>query len=249
MNSLSIDINCDMGEELHNEAFLMPFISSANIACGFHAGNKDTIKKTIELAQINNVAIGIHPSYDDKEHFGRVSQYLNVLDLAELIADQYYLFEKIAFEMGAKIHHVKLHGALYNDCAKDPSLSKTFIQTIHAINPLVYIYGLSGSFTIQEAIHIGQPFAREAFADRTYQDNGQLTPRHLEHAMIQNANEVIVQVLKLIKENQVISLQGNAIQVKAETICIHGDGPNAIEFAETIYNHLRSHNIEIKTHA
>lgn len=246
MKSLSIDINCDMGEGIGNEAKLMPYISSANIACGYHAGGPDTIKRTIEIAQKNNVAIGAHPSYEDRENFGRVSQFLSVLEMAELIAEQYYLFEKIAVPMGAKIHHVKLHGALYNDCAKDPTLSKIFIQTIQAIDPTITIYGLSGSCTIQQAILLGQPFYREAFADRTYQNDGSLTPRYLDHAMIQESNIASMQVLKMIQENKVISAQGEIIDLKVDTICIHGDGPNAIEFAEKIYTDLKKHNIEIK---
>jgi UPF0271 protein len=246
MQHFKIDINCDMGEGMGNEAYIMPYISSANIACGGHTGNADSMKRTIEIAVKNNVAIGAHPSYNDKENFGRVSQFISVLELAELIAEQYYQFEKIANQLGAPIHHVKLHGALYNDCAKDASLSKMFIQTMQAIDPTLIIYGLSGSETIQEALMAGQPFAREAFADRSYQNNGQLTPRHLDHAMIEEVDQVIHQVTQLIKEQKVISLQGDVIDLKVDTICIHGDGPNAILFSEAIYDALNNNNIEIK---
>jgi len=235
-----------MGEGVGNEAYLMPFISSANISCGIHAGGPDTIKRTIEIAQKYGVAIGAHPGYDDRENFGRISQFLSVLELAELIADQYYAFEKIAVPMGVKIHHVKLHGALYNDCAKDATMSKIFIQTLQAIDPLLHIYGLSGSCTIQQAILLGQPFSREAFGDRTYQNNGQLTPRHLDQAMIEDVNEASEQVLRLVKENKVVSMQGDIIDLKVDTICIHGDAPNAVEFAERFYNDLKQNNIEIK---
>lgn len=246
MHHLSIDINCDMGEGMGNESYIMPFISSANIACGGHTGNADTIKRTIEIALAHQVAIGAHPSYFDRENFGRVSQFISVLELAELINEQYYLFEKIANEMGAPIHHVKLHGALYNDCAKDTLLSKTFVQTIQAIDPTLIIYGLSGSYTIQEAIMNGQPFYREAFADRSYQKNGQLTPRHLSHAMLEEEDQVIKQVISLIRDNKVVSLQGDIIDLKLDTICIHGDGPNAIAFSTSIYEALKNHHIEIK---
>jgi UPF0271 protein len=246
MHHLSIDINCDMGEGMGNESYVMPFISSANIACGGHAGTAESIKRTIEIAQKNNVAIGAHPSYNDKENFGRVSQFISVLELAELIAEQYYQFEKIANQLGAPIHHVKLHGALYNDCAKDALLSKTFIQTIQAIDPTLIIYGLSGSHTIQEAIMAGQPFAREAFADRTYQNNGQLTPRYLDHAMIDETEQVVNQVTTLIKQNKVVSIQGDFIDLKVDTICIHGDGPNAITFSAAIFEALKTNHIEIK---
>jgi len=246
MPVLSIDINCDMGEGMGNEEYIMPFISSANIACGGHTGNADSIKKTIAIAQKNNVAIGPHPSYYDRENFGRLSQFISVLELAELIAEQYYQFEKIANQMGAPIHHIKLHGALYNDCAKDALLSKTFIQTIQAIDPTLIIYGLSGSHTIHEAIMAGQPFAREAFADRSYQNNGQLTPRYLDHSMIEEVDAVIKQVTTLIQQNKVESIQGDIIDLKVDTLCIHGDGHHAIAFSKAIYEALKNNKIEIK---
>lgn len=246
MHLLHIDINCDMGEGMGNEAQIMPYISSANIACGYHAGNEDTIKKTIELAQMHEVAIGAHPSYNDRENFGRVSQFVSILELAELIAEQYYLFEKIAIPLGAKIHHVKLHGALYNDCAKDVQLSKTFVQTIQAIDPTLCIYGLSGSCTIQEALLAGQPFAREAFADRSYQNNGQLTPRHLDYSLLENMDQVNEQVLNMLLNHRIISLQGATIEMIADTICIHGDGQHATAFAESIFHVLKENKIEIK---
>lgn len=246
MANLKIDINCDMGEGIGNEAEIMPYISSANISCGYHAGDPYTIQKTIEIAQQYGVAIGAHPGYHDRINFGRISQFITILELAELIAEQYYAFEKIAIPMGATIHHVKLHGALYNDCAKDPILSKIMVQTIQAIDPKLTIYGLSGSSTIQQAILLGQPFCREAFADRTYQNNGQLTPRYLDHAMIEDLDEASKQVLQLVKENKVATLQGEIIDVIVDTICIHGDGPHAIEFAAGFFDVLKENNIEIK---
>jgi UPF0271 protein len=234
-----------MGEGMGNEAQIMPYISSANISCGFHAGNLDTLKKTIELALKNNVAVGAHPGYPDRENFGRVSQMLSLLEMAELIAEQMYIFEKVAIPLGAKIHHVKLHGALYNDCAKDAALSKIFIQTIQAIDSDIIIYGLSGSKTIQEAKKLGQPFANEVFADRTYQLDGHLTPRYLEHAMIHEVELACKQVLDIIQLQKVNTIQGDPIDIEADTICIHGDGINAIEFAKAIHTSLKNNKIEI----
>ncbi|MEY4052920.1 MAG: LamB/YcsF family protein [Chitinophagia bacterium] len=234
-----------MGEGMGNEAQIMPYISSANISCGFHAGNLDTLKKTIELALEHNVAVGAHPGYPDRENFGRVSQMLSLLEMAELIAEQIYVFEKVAIPLGAKMHHVKLHGALYNDCAKDAALSKIFIQTIQAIDYDIIIYGLSGSKTIQEAKKLGQPFANEVFADRTYQLDGHLTPRYLEHAMIHEVEDACKQVLEIVQKHQVNTIQGNPIEIEADTICIHGDGINAVEFAKAIYSSLKNNQIEI----
>lgn len=234
-----------MGEGMGNEAQIMPYISSANISCGFHAGNIDILKKTIELALQYNVAIGAHPGYPDRENFGRVSQMLSLLEMAELIAEQIYVFEKIAIPLGATLHHVKLHGALYNDCAKDVALSKIFIQTIQAIDTDIIIYALSGSKTIQEARKLGQPYANEVFADRTYQLDGHLTPRYLNHAMIDNVEEACKQVLEIIQLQKVNTLQGDSIDIEADTICIHGDGMHAVEFAKKIYSTLKNNQIEI----
>lgn len=243
---LSIDINCDMGEGMENDAAIMPFISSANIACGFHAGNEDTIKRTIELALTHGVAIGAHPSYYDRENFGRLSQSLSLIELAELISEQISLFEKITTQMGCKIHHVKLHGALYNDCAKDPLSSKIVVQTIQAIDPSIFLYGLSGSHTINEAKAIGLKYVEEAFADRTYQSNGQLTPRHKEHALIMDPDEASKQVLTMILDQEIKTEDGTMIDVDAATICVHGDHPAALEIVFQLFNTLQQYQIEIK---
>jgi UPF0271 protein len=245
-HNLQVDLNCDMGEGMDNEVEIMPFISSANIACGFHAGNEYTIKKTIEIALEHGVAIGAHPGYDDPENFGRLSQPISVLDLAELINEQIYVFEKIATPLGATIHHVKLHGALYNDCAKDATLSKIFVQTIQAIYPDTYIYGLSESNTIQQAIILGQPYMQEVFADRTYQKDGSLTPRHMQNALITNIEAACEQALVLVQQKKVRTLQDEMIKLPVDTICIHGDGYHAVEMAKAIYTTLKEQQIEIK---
>jgi UPF0271 protein len=235
-----------MGEGMLNEASLMPFISSANIACGYHAGNEDIIKKTIELALENNVAIGAHPSYNDRENFGRLSQSIALVELAELISDQISLFEKITNQMGCKIHHVKLHGALYNDCAKDALLSKIVAQTIQAIDPSIMLYGLSGSHTIKEARAIGLRSVQEVFADRTYQANGQLTPRYLDHALITDPIESAKQVLSMVLDQELKTVDGTVIGVNAETICIHGDHEGAVEIVKHLFSSLQQYQIEIK---
>jgi UPF0271 protein len=235
-----------MGEGMDNDAALMPYISSANIACGYHAGNVDTIKKTIELALAHDVAIGAHPSYNDRENFGRLSHTISLIELAELISEQLYIFEKITDQMGCKIHHVKLHGALYNDCAKDAMSSKIVAQTIQAIDPSIQLYGLSGSYSIQEAKAIGLQCIQEAFADRTYQANGQLTPRHMDRAIIEVPTEATQQVLSMIFDQNITALDGTIIEVKADTICIHGDHTAALDIASHLFNTLQQYQIEIK---
>jgi UPF0271 protein len=243
---LSIDINCDMGEGMENDAALMPYISSANIACGYHAGNVDTIKKTIELALLNQVAIGAHPSYNDRENFGRLSHSISLIELAELIGEQLYIFEKIAQQMGCNIHHIKLHGALYNDCAKDAMASKIVAQTIQAIDPSILLYGLSGSHTTLEAKKVGLQTIQEAFADRTYQANGQLTPRHMDRAIIEDPIEASNQVLSMVFDQHIKALDGSQVEVKADTICIHGDHPAALDIAIHLFKTLQQYQIEIK---
>jgi UPF0271 protein len=235
-----------MGEGMSNDAALMPYISSANISCGYHAGNEDTIKSTIELALINNVAIGAHPSYYDRENFGRLSQTLSLVELAELISEQLFLFEKITLQMGCKIHHVKLHGALYNDCAKDALSSKIVAQTIQAIDPSIMLYGLSGSNMIKEASAIGLQTVQEVFADRTYQSNGTLTPRYLDHALITDPIESAKQVLSMVLDQEIRTVDGTMIGVNAETICIHGDHEGAVEIAKHLFSTLQQNQIEIK---
>jgi UPF0271 protein len=235
-----------MGEGMLNDASLMSLISSANIACGYHAGNEDAIKRTIELALEHNVAIGAHPSYLDRANFGRLSQSISLVELAELISDQLNIFEKITNQMGCKIHHVKLHGALYNDCAKDALSSKIVAQTIQAIDPSIMLYGLSGSHSIKEAKAIGLRSVEEVFADRTYQANGQLTPRYLDHALITDPNESAQQVLSMVLDQEIKTHDGTMIAVNAETICIHGDHPDAVEIAKHLFNTLQQYKIEIK---
>jgi len=148
--------------------------------------------------------------------------------------------------MGCKIHHVKLHGALYNDCAKDALSSKIVVQTIQAIDPSIMLYGLSGSHTIKEARAIGLRSVQEVFADRTYQADGQLTPRYLDHALITDPNESAQQVLSMVLDQEIKTHDGTMIPVNAETICIHGDHPGAVEIVKHLFNTLQQHKIEIK---
>jgi len=192
------------------------------------------------------VAVGAHPGYPDRENFGRVSQMLSLLEMAELIAEQIYVFEKVAIPLGAKMHHVKLHGALYNDCAKDALSSKIVAQTIQAIDPSIMLYGLSGSHTIKEARAIGLRSVQEVFADRTYQADGQLTPRYLDHALITDPNESAQQVLSMVLDQEIKTHDGTMIAVNAETICIHGDHEAAVEIAKHLFSSLQQYQIEIK---
>src|SRR5438552_5859814 len=242
----TIDINCDMGEGIGNDEAIMPFISSANIACGYHAGNEETMKQTIELAIKNKVAIGAHPSFFDKENFGRIEKDLPVDEIYDLVILQLRTIDKIIKESGQKLHHVKPHGALYNMSAKDPQIAKAIAQAVKDFDDELILFGLSGSYSINEANAIDLKTANEVFADRTYQDDGSLTLRSQANALIGDVEKSIQQVLKMIREKSVTSVNGKNVSIIADTICIHSDGKNAVEFARQIFQNLTQHNIELK---
>ncbi len=233
---LHCDINCDIGEGIDNDELIMPFITSANIACGYHAGDEHTMRKTILLAQKNNVHIGAHPSFLDRENFGRTEIKTSPEKVYELVFDQIKFLQKIADEYKAKLHHVKPHGALYNMAAKNNTLANAIVTAIKDCNKNLILFGLSASFLISEAKAIGLKTASEVFADRTYQDDGNLTPRSQPNALINNIDDCIQQVLKMVNEGKVTSVSEKQIDIIAETICIHGDGKHAVEFAKAISN-------------
>jgi UPF0271 protein len=241
-----IDLNCDMGEGLLTDAAIMPYISSANIACCYHAGDEHTIWKTIELATAHNVAVGAHISFFDKENFGRSEMSIPAKEVYELITQQLFILEEIASSFSIQLSHVKPHGALYNMSARDPVLAGLIARAVRDFDDKLILFGLSGSHSIDEAKKAGLAVANEVFADRTYQDDGSLTSRKLPGALIENKELAARQALQMINERTVTTVTGKKIPVVAETICIHGDGPHAAEFAETIYQTLKQHHIAIK---
>ncbi|MFL6468681.1 MAG: 5-oxoprolinase subunit PxpA, partial [Pyrinomonadaceae bacterium] len=243
--ALSIDINCDLGEGCENDAELMRYISSANIACGFHAGNTETMKRTVELALANNVAIGAHPSFPDRENFGRTEMSIPYPEVSEIVAEQIILLKDVCDEMGARLHHVKPHGALYNMAVKDRVLSRTIANTVSNVDNGLLLFGMPNSFMISEAEACGLRSVSEVFADRTYQPDGTLTPRSQPHALIDDVEICKTHVLRMVQEQNVIATDGSVVPIKAETICIHGDGARAVEFAAAINRTLRNQGIEI----
>jgi 5-oxoprolinase (ATP-hydrolysing) subunit A len=232
---MQTDINCDMGESIGNDELLMPFISSANIACGYHAGDAATIKYTIELCIKYNVSIGAHPSFYDRNNFGRTEMNLPADDLYDLITRQLILFKEAADSLDQKINHVKPHGALYNMSAKDALIANVIAKAVKDFDSNLVLFGLSGSHSISEAKVAGLKTANEVFADRTYQDDGSLTPRSQPTALIEDADKAVQQVLQMIKEGTVTTVSGKTIPIIAETICIHGDGKHAVKFAKAIH--------------
>ncbi|MES1220159.1 MAG: 5-oxoprolinase subunit PxpA [Bacteroidota bacterium] len=243
---LSVDINCDMGEGIGNDEQLMPFISSASIACGYHAGDEKTMQQTVDLCIKNKVTIGAHPSFFDRENFGRNEMNLSADEVYRIVIEQINDLLNITKEKGATLHHVKPHGALYNMASKDASLAAAIAKAVKDIDSSLILYGLANSCSITEAKKIGLKTASEVFADRTYQENGSLTSRKLPGAMIENADESIKQVLQMIKHKTVYAISGKEISIHAETVCIHGDGRHAVEFAKNIHEKFKTEDIVIK---
>jgi UPF0271 protein len=247
---LNIDLNCDMGEGIGNEKAIMPYISSANIACGYHAGDESSMRSMVELAIQCRVAIGAHPAYPDREHFGRMDMLdgagIGLADLPKIISDQLALLQKICIEHGAGLHHVKLHGALYNRAANDPSVSAIVCGTIRQFDPALLLYGLSGSAMQAEAERCGLRFVQEAFADRSYREDGNLTPRTEADALIEDPVLAVTQVLNIVREGKIMTTRGTAIFVDAGTICIHGDGPNAVGHVRAIREELDGEGVAVQ---
>ena len=244
---LSIDLNCDVGEGCGNDAELLKIVSSANIACGYHAGDVDTMRRTADLAVENGVAIGAHPGYPDRDNFGRVAMDLSGTRVKEIIMDQVSALAEITKAAGGKLVHVKPHGALYNQSARDPDLAGTIAEAVWSFDPKLTLFGLSGSCSILEAERIGLRTASEVFADRTYQTDGSLTPRTAHDALIHDRERASVQVLDMIKYGRVRSVDAIMIQIVAETVCIHGDGENAVDVARSIADALARNNIAIRS--
>lgn len=242
----TIDINCDLGEGLSNDALVMPYISSANIACGYHAGDDSIMKRTIELAIANKVSIGAHPGFLDKNNFGRTEMNLPLLQIYDLVTEQINSLEVFAKSMGAKVRHVKPHGALYNMSAKNPAIASTISEAVFTIDPRLVLFGLSGSYSISEAKAKGLITAAEVFADRTYRDDGSLTPRTASNAMIESVKDSLQQVFQLINTQTVTTITGKQLLMEAETICIHGDGDQPVTFAKNIFEGLQKQSYQIK---
>jgi 5-oxoprolinase (ATP-hydrolysing) subunit A len=242
----SIDLNCDLGEGLATDEQIIPLISSANIACGYHAGDMDTMKRTIELCVQNNVSIGAHPSWPDKENFGRTEMQKTAEEIYDIVTAQLFTIAQLAKEQGAALHHVKPHGALYNQSAKNKAIAAAIAKAVYDFDPSLILFGLSGSISLTEATALGLHTAHEVFADRTYQDDGSLTPRSQPNALITDEQTSLQQILQLINTQTVTTVTGEIITLKADTICIHGDGSNAVAFAKTISSALKQNHIDIK---
>ena len=250
---LSIDLNCDMGESTHlwqytinKDLSLLPFLSSVNLACGFHAGDAHTMHELVQAATTAGAAIGAHPGYEDRDNFGRTNVVLSPEKIYDIVLYQIGALDAFLKVNNGRLHHVKPHGALYNMAAKDEILASAICKAVYDYDPRLVLYGLSGSMLIAAAHATGLKTCSEVFADRTYQDDGQLTPRTEPNAMIHDTQQALCQVLQMVQQRRVTSVNGKEVPIVAETICIHGDGPHAAEFAKAIHALLRANHITIQ---
>ena len=238
---LHLDLNCDLGEGAGHDAELMPLITSANIACGSHAGDAATMRATVALAQQHGVAIGAHPGFADRENFGRREIVLPVAELQQLVSRQI-----CAVALFGPVRHVKPHGALYNLAARDATVAGAVVAAVRATEASLLLYALAGSELVRAGRAAGVRVAEEVFADRTYQRDGSLTPRNRPDALINDEAAAVAQVLRMVREGVVLSTDGVEVPVVADTICVHGDGPHAVAFATRLNAELRGAGIAVR---
>jgi UPF0271 protein len=246
-----IDLNCDMGEIPEalsdgSQEALMQYVSSANIVCGGHAGDPQMMRTTIEQAQRRGVAVGAHPGYEDRTNFGRIELQLTPEQVSASVHKQILALEEIAQQCGARIGHVKPHGALYNQAARNREIARAIAAGARRWKTDVILVGLASSAMLEEFRAAGFPVAAEAFADRRYERDGSLRARKFEDAMLQDPEQAAEQALRIVAQGSVIAADGSSIPLHADTICIHGDTPGAVEIAAAVHRRLTQAGITIE---
>ena len=231
---MKIDLNADLGEGCENDSALMPLITSANIACGFHAGDAQTMRQSVQLALKYGVAIGAHPSFPDRENFGRTAMQLPPDVVYAQTLYQIGALAAIVRAEGGELMHVKPHGMLYNQAAKEPLLADAIARAVHKVEPSLILVGLAGSELIRAGIHHGLATREEVFADRGYLADGSLVPRSEPGALIHDEDEAVARTLEMVLNGRVMSRDGVWAKVNAQTVCLHGDGPQALAFARRL---------------
>jgi UPF0271 protein len=239
-----IDFNCDLGEG-YDDAALMPYISAANIACGLHAGDVETMRRTIGLCLQHGVAMGAHPSFDDRDGFGRREVFCTTDEIRSLLRRQIGALADIAGSQGAPLSHVKPHGALYNMAARDRALADAIAGTVHEFDPELILYGLSGSALTDAGERMGLRVAHEVFAERRYEADGRLVARGQPDAVIHDLGVSLAQVRSIVRDGRVISRSGEWVSLRADTLCLHGDRADATEFACAVRAALQADGIEV----
>ncbi|RDI43165.1 LamB/YcsF family protein [Falsibacillus pallidus] len=248
----SIDLNCDLGESFGsyssgNDAEIMKYITSANIACGFHAGDAMVMKKTVQLAKEASVKIGAHPGFPDLQGFGRRQMVLSSEEIYSITLYQLGALEGFLRSHSLTLNHVKPHGALYNMAADHAPSAAAIAKAVYDFDNSLIFYGLSGSELTRAAESFGLNVGYEVFADRSYMPDGKLTPRTHEKALISNLDQAVNQSLQIITKQTVTAIDGTVISMKGTTICLHSDGPGALELAKKLNKELKSAGIKIKS--
>jgi UPF0271 protein len=231
---------------LGNDAALMPFITSANIACGFHAGDPAVMKQTVRAALRHGVALGAHPGLPDLAGFGRRDMAISAEEAFDMTVYQLGSLLAVAKAEGGTLRHLKPHGALYNMAATNAALAEALAEAVYKVQPELTLYGLASSELTRAGEKIGLKTAHEVFADRTYQANGTLTPRRQPDALITSADVAIAQVLHMVRDGWVRTQQGQQVAIRADTVCLHGDGAHALEFAQRLNTALRQAGVELQ---
>ncbi|SEB72897.1 5-oxoprolinase subunit PxpA [Paenibacillus sp. GP183] len=247
-----VDLNCDMGESfgayrLGQDELILELVTSVNIACGFHAGDPSTMRKTVNLALNKQVAIGAHPGLPDLAGFGRRNMSISPQEAFDMTVYQVGALDGFVRSEGGIMQHVKPHGALYNMAAQNGELARAISEAVYKVNPELVLYGLSGSELIHAGAQIGLKTASEVFADRTYCRDGSLTPRSEPDALISDPTQAAAQIVRMVTEGIVRSRENVEIKITAETICIHGDGEHALQFAGSIREMLLSEGIRLRS--
>jgi len=246
-----VDLNCDLGESfgryrLGEQEEILKYVTSANIACGFHAGDPTVMRETVKLAIANGVKIGAHPGLPDLNGFGRREMNITPQEAYDMVIYQVGALQGFLTIYNETMQHVKPHGALYNMAAKNQAIAEAIAKAIYDISPSLVLFGLSGSELTKAGEKVGLQTAHEVFADRTYQNDGSLTSRKQPDALITDKEQAVIQVVRMVKEGIVLSQQQIDVPLQANTICIHGDGEHAVEFAEYIHSRLVEHQISVR---
>jgi UPF0271 protein len=243
---LIVDLNADLGENAGHDEELLTLVSSANIACGFHAGDVGTMRRAIETARDRNVAVGAHPSLFDRQNFGRKELPVSTDEVFDAVTYQLGIFQAIGEAAGVRPNHVKPHGALYNMAVRDENLADAITRAIAKTDAKLILFAPDRSALARAADKHSIQIAREVFADRNYLADGLLVPRSRPDALLHDPNEAAERVLRMLRENKVRSVDGVDVDVRAETICIHGDTPGAVEFARVLRSHLENEGVAIR---
>lgn len=233
-----IDFNCDLGEGCGDDARIVPCISSASIACGGHAGNEQSMRTAVTLCRDHGVAVGAHPSFVDREHFGRRELAMSPAAIQVLVIAQTRRLSAVCAQLGVRLHHVKPHGALYNLAARERAVADAIVEAVIGIDPALHLYALAGSQLVAAARARGLPVAEEVFAERGYDADGRLLPRGQPGAVIDTLAAALAQMRGMLREGEVLAADGSAVRIRADTLCLHGDRDDAAAFAKALRDEL-----------